>query len=74
DLSNNSLRRIPQNTFRNMEKLEVMKISHNLLSIADVKVILKGLTRLHTLDFSGNPLGPSLPSGIFAGLESMTYL
>ncbi|CAH3143285.1 unnamed protein product [Pocillopora meandrina] len=74
DLSNNSLRHIPQNTFRNMKKLEIMIISHNLLSIADVKVILKGLTRLHKLNLGRNPLGPSLPSDIFTEFENMTYL
>ncbi|CAH3143230.1 unnamed protein product, partial [Pocillopora meandrina] len=74
DLSNNSLRHIPHNTSRDMKKLEVIIISHNLLSIADVKVILKGLTRLQKLDLSGNPLGPSLPSDIFAGFENMTQL
>ncbi|XP_027037064.1 carboxypeptidase N subunit 2-like [Pocillopora damicornis] len=74
DLSNNLLRHIPQNTFRNMEELKVMNISDNLLSVADVKVILKGLTRLHKLYLDGNPLGPSLPADIFAGFENLTHL
>ncbi|XP_027059556.1 vasorin-like [Pocillopora damicornis] len=57
-----------------MKKLELMKISDNLLSIVDAKVILKGLTQLQKLDLDGNPLGPSLPSDIFLGFENMTYL
>ncbi|PFX20088.1 hypothetical protein AWC38_SpisGene15465 [Stylophora pistillata] len=74
DLSNNSLRHIPQNTFRNTKKLEIMTINDNSLSMADMKVILTGLTRLQKLHLDVNPLGPSLPTDIFAGFENLIYL
>ncbi|XP_066020958.1 uncharacterized protein [Pocillopora verrucosa] len=94
DLSNNLLRRIPYNTFKNMDKLEIINladnlisgsfylpesvsqlvIKHNFLSSTDAKVILKGLKRLRKLDFDSNPLGPTLPSDMFAGFSKMDIL
>lgn len=56
------------------EKVSSLTINDNSLSMADMKVILTGLTRLQKLHLDVNPLGPSLPTDIFAGFENLIYL
>ncbi|XP_022799306.1 uncharacterized protein LOC111337296 [Stylophora pistillata] len=93
DLSNNSLRHIPQNTFRNTKKLEIIYLSENSisgnfylpekvssltindnsLSMADMKVILTGLTRLQKLSMKSCNL-ENIDNGTFRAMRHLQFL
>ncbi|XP_078366424.1 uncharacterized protein LOC144650588 [Oculina patagonica] len=51
-----------------------IEMADNLLSLSDLKTILKGLKRVFTLYIRFNFLGPNLTSDVFAGLDKMNYL
>ncbi|XP_073244017.1 osteomodulin-like [Porites lutea] len=51
-----------------------LDLLNNLLSSDDLKVILKGLTKLSYLDVDENKLGPVLSADVFAGLSRLDIL
>ncbi|KAJ7360247.1 hypothetical protein OS493_016876 [Desmophyllum pertusum] len=46
----------------------------NMISLDELKVILRDSKSISTLDIIGNPIGPNLTSDAFAGSDKMLYL
>jgi len=57
------------------ESVVIINLQRNAVVLNDLRIILRGLRRLHSLNVAQNgKLGPILTSDIFAGLEMMDYL
>ncbi|KAH9488323.1 hypothetical protein Btru_063782 [Bulinus truncatus] len=72
DLSLNSLRHIPNNTFQIFNRLQTLNLRSNKLTTLD-RFSLAGLANLTRLDISKNRL-TEIPNGVFSDLDNLKRL